>query len=63
MNNIETDYIKFVSYTKGTDGEYPESLVEITLGFDSTLPEILDKFGDFLRGAGYVFNGNVDIVN
>jgi hypothetical protein len=62
MNNLKNKYIKFISYTEGTEGYYPESLVETTINFDSTLPEILDKFGDFLRGSGYVFNGNIDIV-
>ena len=27
------------------------------------LPDILQEFQDFLRGCGYYFDGNLDIVN
>jgi hypothetical protein len=57
------EYIKFISYSKGASEIYPESKVEVTIAIDSTLTEVLQKFEDFLKGSGYVFDGYLDIVN
>lgn len=37
-------------------------IVEVTLSSQSDLGEVLEQFENFLRGAGYQFTGNVDIV-
>jgi hypothetical protein len=37
--------------------------VVITISHDSTLDEVLDTFGRFLRAAGYVFDGEVLTYN
>lgn len=59
---IENEYIKFTQYISGNSG-YPESKVEITIGSDSTLTEVLEKFEAFLRASGFVFNGTLDFID
>lgn len=58
---IESEYIRFIHYTSGNSG-YPESKIEITIGADSTLSEVIEKFESFLKASGYIFNGTLDIV-
>jgi hypothetical protein len=36
--------------------------VSIRMSPDTALPELLQAFGEFLRGAGYHFNGDIEIV-
>lgn len=50
------DYITFTS----TTGQPTET---ITLTINTTsLPEVVGAFERFLRGAGYHFDGNIEIV-
>ena len=39
----------------------PKIVVE--MDSQSTLDEVVQEFTNFLRGAGYVFEGDLDIVN
>ncbi len=36
--------------------------VSIRLSPETALPEVLESFEQFLRGAGYHFNGDIEIV-
>ena len=36
--------------------------ISMTLDIDAGLAEILESFGDFLRGCGYHFDGHLDII-
>jgi hypothetical protein len=58
---IDKEYIKMIYYTTGCIS-YPESKVEITLDTESTLTEVIEKFENFLKACGYVFDGHLDIV-
>ncbi len=42
--------------------EEHEPTVEVILSSQSELSEVLEQFENFLRGAGYQFNGQLDIV-
>ncbi len=37
--------------------------VSIRLSPDTALPEVFEAFEQFLRGAGYSFNGQIDLVD
>jgi len=37
--------------------------ISIEISEHSTITEALDAFGRFLKAVGYVFNGNINIVN
>lgn len=37
--------------------------VEFTLPSDSSLDQVLESFEQFLRGAGYHFDGEVDLLD
>lgn len=41
----------------------PETNLTMELKGDLSLSEVLENFAQFLRGAGYYFDGYVDIVN
>ncbi len=45
--------------------QYDENspLIEVTLHKDSDLSEVFEAFAGFLRAAGYVFDGNLEIIN
>jgi hypothetical protein len=54
---IDKEYIKFTYYL-----ESPETKVETTIDVHSSLSEVLEKFQDFLKGCGYVFEGDLTII-
>ncbi len=52
---------KFVK-DKDPNNEYDYARVEVS--FDAiTLQEMFETFGDFLKGCGFGFNGEIGIVN
>lgn len=53
---IKTPY---VSEFTGTDGQ----TITVEQDQDSTLPQMLQAFSDFLRASGYSFDGSLEIVN
>lgn len=58
---IDKEYIKMTYYTTGSSS-YPETKTEITLDVQSTLPEVIERFEDFLKACGYVFKGKLEII-
>jgi hypothetical protein len=36
--------------------------IEMVLDDDATLPDVLEAFGQFLRGVGYSFSGEIEVV-
>lgn len=42
--------------------EEHEPKIEVTLSAESDLSSVLEAFENFLRGAGYQFSGQLDIV-
>lgn len=59
--NTEKEYIKFVYNTIGSQ-DYSETKIEFTIHPSATLSDVVEKFEDFLKGVGYCFKGNLDIV-
>lgn len=53
--------IKF-SKTPNPDNRFDLSTVSLEIDNECTLPELLEAFGDFLKGCGYQFEGTIDIV-
>ncbi len=43
------------------DSKHPA--VSMKLSPESSLPEVFEAFEAFLRGAGYVINGEIDLVD
>ena len=53
-----------VSYTPSDDPcEYLQVAVQMSISSEATLPDMLNFFTDFLRASGYVFEGELEIVN
>lgn len=53
-----------VSYTPSDDPcEYLQVAVEMSISSEATLPDMLNFFTDFLRASGYVFDGELEIVD
>lgn len=44
--------------------QFDENMPKVTLEMspESDLPEVLEAFQSFLLGAGYVFNGHIEIL-
>lgn len=59
---IENDYIKFTYYTSGVN-YCPESKTEITIGNDSSLSEIVEKFEQFLKASGFLCDKKTIIIS
>ena len=52
-----------LSYTPSNDpAEYLQTSVQMGISSDATLPDMLNFFTDFLRAAGYVFEGELEVV-
>ena len=52
-----------VSYTPSDDpSEYLQVSTQMAISGEASLPDMLNFFTDFLRAAGYVFDGELEIV-
>lgn len=55
--------MKYTFRCENEDFEYPEGAT-ITVEFSAdNLSDVLNQFGYFLKGSGFVLDGEVDIVN
>jgi hypothetical protein len=53
-----------VSYTPSDDpAEYLQVSTEMGISSEATLPDMLNFLTDFLRTSGYVFDGELEIVD
>jgi hypothetical protein len=53
-----------VSYTPSDDPcEYLQVAVQMSISSEAALPDMLNFFADFLRASGYVFDGELEIVD
>ena len=53
-----------VSYTPSDDPcEYLQVSTQMSISGEAALPDMLNFFTDFLRAAGYVFDGELEIVD
>lgn len=53
-----------VSYTPSDDpAEYLQTNVQMSISSEASLPDMLNFFTDFLRASGYVFEGELEIVD
>jgi len=43
--------------------KYDEQVVRVEIPADSTISEVLEAVGDFMRGCGYHFDGDIEVVN
>ena len=57
-----TEFGTYVLKYKAPKGS-GESKVKMTIGAEATVTEMLAFFADFLRGSGYVFDGDIVIDN
>jgi hypothetical protein len=52
-----------VSYTPSDDPcEYLQVSTQMSISGEASLPDMLNFFTDYLRAAGYVFEGELEIV-
>ena len=52
-----------VSYTPSDDpNEYLQVSTQMSISGEASLPDMLNFFTDFLRAAGYVFDGGLEIA-
>ena len=59
---IDKEYTKFTHYTMGS-GDYPETKIELTIESGSTLSQTIDVVDRFLKAMGYVYDGELSIVD
>jgi len=53
-----------VSYTPSNDpAEYLQTSVQMSISSEASLSDMAAFFTDFLRAAGYVFDGALEVVN
>lgn len=55
-------YHKFIHKFYDWNSKQVSHEVEVTT-YDVTLTEIIQAFEDYLRGCGFVFDGNLTIIN
>lgn len=53
---------EYSGYT-GFATEIPPSAITMEINGELSLPQVLERFEEFLRGAGFYLDGHLDIVN
>ncbi len=56
---FKQEYAGFTGYSASA----PPSTITMEVNGELSLPQVLERFEEFLRGAGFFFDGHLDIVN
>lgn len=56
---FKQEYSGFTGFSEST----PASTITMEVNGELSLPQILERFEEFLRGAGFYFDGHLDFVN
>lgn len=62
MNTKYTFKQEYAGFT-GFATSAPPSTITMEVNGELSLPQVLERFEEFLRGAGFYFDGHLDIVN
>lgn len=60
MEEIKNEYVFIAKWSNY--GSVPDTKIIHCVEGETSLPEILQSFEDFLRGSGFSFDGSIQVV-
>jgi hypothetical protein len=59
---IMTMTYKFIAIDDENDEFGPARIIEHTITGEQTWPELVERFEEFLKGIGYIYDGHLEMV-